>query len=130
MSKKSHQLWHDRAWPGRDLITEMTGETPQFPDDYVHVANVRADGPEEAVKLTVDQGGTPDDPRQWLPWERNDGVEALVRRPRDTGPGDVVVDPQGRAYRVTESGFEHVAVPPDRGAGTPRDGGWRRGAIA
>ena len=124
MSNKTHQVWHDRAWPGRDLITEMTGEIPRFPDDYVHVANVRADSPEEAVKLTVDEGGTPDDPRPWSPWERNDGVEALVRRPRDTGPGDVVVDPQGRAYWATESGFEHVAMPPDRAAGTPRDGGW------
>jgi hypothetical protein len=110
MSKKTYQIWHDRAWPGRDLITEMTGETPQFPDDYVHVANVRADRPEKAVGLTVDHGGIPDDPRPWSPWERNEGVEALVRRARDTGPGDVVVGPEGRAYSVTENGLEALGA--------------------
>jgi hypothetical protein len=129
MSTKTYQIWHDRAWPGRDLITEMTGETPQFPGDYVHVANVQADRPEKAVGLTVDRGGIPDDPRPWSPWERNEGVEALARRARDTVPGDVVVGPEGRAYSVTENGVVEfgVALGPvhvvdgSRAADTPED---------
>ena len=58
--------------------------------------------------MTTDRGSILDGPGQWQPWERNPGVEVLVRVPRQTTAGDVIVDPQGNAYRVGREGFQEI----------------------
>src|SRR5262249_32937538 len=104
---KIYEVWHDKGWPESRIAqaTGIEGGEGSFPADYVHVANVQANSLRQAVEITTDTGGIIDDPRQWQPWEKNEGVEALVTAPRDTVPGDVIVDPQGQPYRVEE--FEH-----------------------
>jgi hypothetical protein len=49
--------------------------------------------------------------RHEIRWERNRGVENLGHpriKQRDTDRGDLIVDPQGRAYRVEKNGFSEI----------------------
>jgi hypothetical protein len=107
-----YQVWQDRGWPESRLADILHGEQTPFPEGYVHVANVQAESLAEAVELTVDTGSflRPDGDPPHKPWGRNEGVEVLVKPPysRDTDVGDVIVDPQGLAYRVERHGFSEV----------------------
>jgi hypothetical protein len=115
MGKKTYQVWHDAGWP-QSRLNQMLGGWPpsRFPEDYVHVANVRANGLREAVELTTDQGSIFTELRgegQYHPWTENKQVQPLVISTRDTDQGDVVVDPHGQAYRVKEGQFEELGPP-------------------
>lgn len=105
----TYQVFHDNGWP-TSRIEQIVAERPpsRFPEDFTHVANVQANGLREAVELTTDTGGIVGDAREWKPWEKNGQAEALVKAPRDTVPGDVVVDPGGKAYRVEDDWFTEV----------------------
>ncbi len=111
MATKPYQVYHEIGGPHRRLIQMHTGAPPpRFPDDYVPVAHVQANSLRQAVALTVDQEnvlhGTV------TPWDRNPGVTALpsILWHRSTDQGDVVVDPQGKAYRVEANGFLEIPV--------------------
>jgi hypothetical protein len=82
---------------------------PQFPDDYTHVANVEAESPGEAVRLTTDAGNAHS--REAAPWEKNEGVQALVTTPRDTAAADVIVDPHWKVHRFQGEGFTEIPLP-------------------
>jgi hypothetical protein len=106
---KMYQVWHDRGWPQSRINEMMAGWPPsRFPDHYVHVANVKANGLQHAVELTTDQGNILDGTA--IPWEKNRGVESLSPFQRDTDKGDVVVDPQGRPFRVERNSFKELLV--------------------
>jgi hypothetical protein len=110
MAKKTYQVWHDTGWP-QSRINQMLGGWPpsRFPEDYVHVANVQANGLREVVALTTDKGSILEGTE--IPWERNRGIENLGHpriKQRDTDRGDVIVDPQGNAYRVEQNGFSEI----------------------
>ena len=111
MAKKTYQVWHETGWP-ESRINQMLGGWPpsRFPEDYVHVANVQANGLREAVGLTTDKGNILEG--NAIPWEKNPGVEALptILQHRDSDKGDVIVDPQGKAYRVEHQGFSEISV--------------------
>jgi hypothetical protein len=115
MDKKTYQVWHDVGWPQSRLNQLLGGWPPsRFPEDYVHVANVRANGLREAVDLTTDRGSLLDELAangQFQPWSDNKQVQSLVISTRDTDQGDVVVDPHGQAYRVKQVGFEALGPP-------------------
>lgn len=109
MMEKVYKVYHDYRWP-QSMIDELNhGAFPShFPEDYTHVANVRANGLREAVDLTRDVGGILDDTRTWEPWEKNGKAEALVKAPRDTVSGDVIVDPGGKAYQLRGENFTEI----------------------
>ena len=111
MGKKTDQVWHDAGWP-QSRINQMLGGWPpsRFPEDYVHVANVQANGLREAVEMTTGTGSILEG--NAIPWERNPGVQSLasILTHRDSDKGDVIVDPQGRAYRVEHQGFSEISV--------------------
>jgi hypothetical protein len=87
----------------------MLGGAPpsRFPADYVHVADVQANGLRQAVQITTDTGSIFDG--SLIPWEKSEGVRSMGHINRDTDAGDVIVDPQGRAYRVGDGHFEEIA---------------------
>jgi hypothetical protein len=120
MAKKTYQVWHDIGWPQSRLNQVLGGWPPsRFPGDYVQVANVRANGLREAVELTTGRGSLLSylaHEGQYQPWERNAGVESVpnILTHRDTDRGDVIVDPQGKAYRVERIGFVEVAASRDQ----------------
>lgn len=109
MTTKTYQVWHDAGWP-QSRLNETLGGWPasRFPEHFIHVANVQANGLREAVALTTDNGSILDDSQPFISWEKNGRVEALVRYPRETDAGDVVVDPNGRAYRVEHDWFTEI----------------------
>ena len=115
MSQKTYTVWHDRGWPQSRINQMLGGWSPsRFPEDYVHVANVQANGLREAVELTTDRGNLLAHlagDGEYQPWSENKGVQPLVVSSRDTDQGDVVVDPQGQAYRIKQAGFEVVGPP-------------------
>lgn len=76
------------------------GPTPEFPNDYEHVANVRTDELGEAFQLT----NTID-----APWWENEGVEKLVAGGRrSTSVGDIAVLGD-TPYRCEMAGWSRVA---------------------
>src|SRR5689334_9236118 len=81
--KPTFQVWHSKAGP-----------PSRFPEDYVHVADVRADGLKQAVALTTDKGNSLEG--KDIPWERNRGVQAVAPINRSTDKGDVIVAPSGQ----------------------------------
>jgi hypothetical protein len=105
--KKFYQVWHDLGWP-QSRINQMLGGHPpsRFPDDYVHVADVKADGLRQAVELTTDKGsilsGTD------IAWERNKEVKSFHVGNRDTDRGDVIVTPSGQPYRYEGDVFKEI----------------------
>ena len=115
IGKGTYQVWQDRGWP-QSRINQMLGGWPpsRFPEEYVHVANVQAEGLDQAVALTTDTGDflAGDGQLPWQPWSSKEGVQALVKRPfaRDTDIGDVIVDPQGQAHRVEGKGFSAIGA--------------------
>lgn len=107
MAKETYQVWHDIGWPQSRLDQLLGGWPPsRFPEDYVHVANVQANGLRQAVELTTDKGNYSE--RNVIHWENNRGVESFLRLNRDTDEGDVIVDPQGNVYRVEQNGFSKI----------------------
>ena len=105
-----HQVWHDRGWP-QSRLDQMLGGCPPsaFPADYFHAADVRAGSLREAVQLTTSEGHLLNGGHQ--PWDTNKDVRSYTPKPfvpRDTDTGDVIVDPQGVAYRVEGHGFNEV----------------------
>ena len=46
-------------------------------------------------------------------WRENDGVTALARDARSTDVGDVIVSPEGRAYRIAATDLGPTFVPLD-----------------
>jgi hypothetical protein len=115
MAKKTYQVWHDAGWP-QSRLNQMLGGWPpsRFPEEYVHVANVQANGLREAVELTTHRGDLLDElagKGNYHRWDDNKAVQPLVVSPRDTDQGDVVVDPHGQAYRLKRSGFEELGPP-------------------
>jgi len=111
MSKKTYQVWHDASWPESRLNQMLAGWPPsRFPEHYVHVANVQANGLREAVEMTTGTGSILEG--NAIPWERNPGVQSLasILAHRNTDQGDVIVDPQGRAYGVEQNCFIEVSV--------------------
>jgi hypothetical protein len=118
MTKKTYQVWHEINWP-QNRINQMLGGWPpsRFPQDYVHVANVQANGLRETVELTTDNGSIFHGNEK--PWEHNRGVECLGHpriKQRDTDRGDVIIDPQGHAYRVEQNGFSEILRSNERGS--------------
>jgi hypothetical protein len=109
-----YQVWQDRGWPQSWIDQMFGGPSSRFPEDYMHVANVPAASLEEAVALTTDTGHLlkPEVNPLWQPWDRNDGVQALLLplHARDTDAGDVIVNPQGQAYRVERQGFTEIGA--------------------
>jgi hypothetical protein len=121
--KKPYQVWHDIGW-----INQVLGGYPpsRFPDDYVHVASVKADGLRHAVELTTDKGSIPEG--NLIPWETNPGVQSFSRMNRNTDTGDVIVTPSGKPYRLEGNVFKEVdtydrllAEYASRGSGQARD---------
>jgi hypothetical protein len=110
-----YQVWHNRLWPqGRiDLATasQDIGHWPpsRFPEEYFHAANVRASSLRAAAAKTMHLGTPYDDGKTpFEPWEEQQDVQSFTPRPfrpRSTDPGDVIVDPQGKAHRFDGVGF-------------------------
>ncbi len=115
MSKKTYQVWHDVGWP-QSRLNQMLGDWPPtpFPEGYVHVSNVQANGLREAVELTTSSGSLLAHlagEGQYHAWQDNRDIENLCNpkiAQRDTDKGDVIVDPQGKAYRVEQNGFSEI----------------------
>jgi hypothetical protein len=110
---KTYQVWHDRGWPQSRIDQKLGGAPPsRFPSDYFHAADVQANSLREAVERTTSKGHLLKGDHE--PWSRNAGVQSHTPPPfvpRDTDKGDVIVDPQGRAYRVEKRGFREIAIP-------------------
>src|SRR5438132_3606079 len=107
-----YQVWHDAGWPERAALNARFGVETPFSGGFIHVADVQAASLGQAVALTTDAGDIldPDGAVPWQPWERKEGVRALVPRPytRDTDAGDVIVDPRGQAHRYDGRGFSAI----------------------
>jgi hypothetical protein len=103
-----YQVWHDPAFPS-SCIRQAMGLEPErvFPDDFMHVANVEAESLEEVWELVSDKGNMVDGADKWECWEENAAVEVLVMPWRSTSAGDVIVTPDGEAYRVQTGGFDY-----------------------
>ena len=104
---KTYQVWHDRGWPQNILDQTLGGAPPsKFPQDYFHVADVLANGLNEAVELTTSKGHILRDDHH--PWDGHPHVRSYAPgpfAPRDTSVGDVIVDPEGIAHRYDGKGF-------------------------
>lgn len=107
--EKTYQVWHNKALVDLQRQAQYHGyaPVPHFPEGFVHFADVQANGLAEAVQKTSDMpspfvGGYPQ-------WSEENGVR---KQPgcvyRDTEPGDVIVDPGGRAFRYEYSGFKEL----------------------
>lgn len=95
---------------------ELKRDAPYFQAAFrVRLANKLQDlGLREAVELATDRGNLLAHlagDGEYQPWSENKGVQPLVVSSRDTDQGDVVVDPQGQAYRIKQAGFEVVGPP-------------------
>lgn len=100
------QVWHQRGYPESRFAELFGGPPASFPDDYVHVADVPASSLDDAVRLTTHRGKILDGNSE--PWNRNPDVLSHVFAPRGTDGGDVIVDPDGHAYRVERDGFAAI----------------------
>jgi hypothetical protein len=107
-----YQVWHDRAWPQSRIDQILGGEPPlRFPEDYFHAADVKAGSLQEAVELTTSKGHVLKGDHQ--PWDGYRDVRSYTPKPfvpRDTDAGDVIVDPEGTAYRYDGRGFGKLDV--------------------
>jgi hypothetical protein len=82
-----YQVWHA---DDREAVHQSRMEREPYMHGYTHVASVEARDLQHAAELTVET----EDRAWWL----NPEVKASVVGSRATGAGDVIVDPQGRAY--------------------------------
>jgi hypothetical protein len=82
-----------QVWHANDVEAVTRGEMDggPFGHGYTLAARVEAREVVHAFYLT-----NHDD----TPWPQKPGAEAMIDEPRSTTAGDVIVDPQGRAYRV------------------------------
>ena len=87
-NRASYQVWHANDL---EAVHQSRMEAAPYVHGYTHVADVEARDLQHAAEVTV---RTID--RDW--WI-NPEVKARVVGSRDTAAGDVIVDPQGRAYR-------------------------------
>jgi hypothetical protein len=82
-----YQVWHANDL---EAVHQSRMERAPYGHGYTHVASVEARDLQHAVELTVHGD------RAW--WE-NPEVKTSVAGSRSTAADDVIVDPQGRAYR-------------------------------
>jgi len=99
------QLYHvaDRLLP---KVAMGTGREANWPQDYVHVANVELpdSSPESVYALTNNFE------KQWT---SEKGVFTVREGMRSTAPGDVVICPDGKVFRYLLHGYEELKpVPP------------------
>jgi hypothetical protein len=87
-NRASYQIWHAND---REAVHQSRMERAPYVHGYTHVADVEARHLQQAAEATV----RTIDRDWWL----NPEVRAAVVGSRDTAAGDVIVDPQGRAYR-------------------------------
>jgi hypothetical protein len=111
----TYRVWLNSSHPPQRLA-QAAGEEPfpPFPEGYGHFASVRANGLQEVVARMTDMPSIfRDDYRQW---EIDSGVQTFVPGVivRDIEAGDVIVDPQGRAFRVEDGRFREVGTIDDR----------------
>jgi hypothetical protein len=86
-SRPSYQVWHANDL---EAVHQSRMERAPYVHGYTHVADVEARNLQHAAGLTVHTD------RDW--WLKPE-VKASVVGSRDTAADDVIVDPQGRAYR-------------------------------
>jgi hypothetical protein len=82
-----YQVWHAND---REAVHQSRMEREPYVHGYAYAASVEARDLQHAAELTVETV----DRAWWL----NPEVKAVAVWARDTGAGDVIVDPQGRAY--------------------------------
>jgi hypothetical protein len=85
--KKTYRVWQDINWPDNTIHHIGAGALASvFPDDFAPIGEVRASDLPEALKLA-----------------------AGIKGPRATMSGDVIVDPQGQAWRIDEDRLEAIS---------------------
>ena len=82
-----YQVWHANDL---EAVHQSRMEREPYVHGYAHVASVEAGDLQHAVELTVYADRE---------WRLNPEVKAAVVGSRDTAADDVIVDPEGRAYR-------------------------------
>ena len=111
--ERTYQLWHNHGWPGSRLDWQLGhAPAPQFPDQYVFVAEIKAETLTEARDLAHDTGNILSG-EGYEPWNTKEGVEQMssATSSRDTDIGDVIVDPDNLPHRVEKDGL--IALSPD-----------------
>lgn len=84
MEAKPYQVWH--AKDPMFGLEAVLGRYNEWPDDYVHVADVVAVGLEDVFGVTQNSSF-------------DDDVFYLVTQVRSTSVGDVVITPNGEIFR-------------------------------
>jgi hypothetical protein len=94
----AYQVWHRHRPDGESNLALWVIEPyPDFPGTYTHVASVDACTLEDVFAFTQDSN-----------WQGERCVELVVDDMRSTMPGDVIVGPDGQAYRVECLGFSKI----------------------
>lgn len=95
------KVWHvSEEFMNRTGSAFGLGQTPKFPVDYEHVANVQTDNAEAAFQLTnhID-----------VPWWENEGVEKIgATERRSTSVGDVLETRDG-TFRCEMVGWTKIS---------------------
>ena len=76
------------------------GEPREFPKEYRHIATVNCKDLDDVFRVTnhVDR-----------PWQNNPQIKIHYNiTPRSTSVGDVVVDQDGKQWRVESVGWKHI----------------------
>ena len=92
-----YQVWHIDDYEQALLNRFRGADDPAFPEAYTRVATVRAGSLDQVFALTNDGEN---------PWQENPGVIGIDAR--CTSVGDVIIDPQGKPYRVENTGFKEL----------------------
>jgi hypothetical protein len=85
-----------QVWQGNDLSASRAGWSA-FPADYRHTINVSAN----SLKATYES-------TRFGAWWEDHEVDVVGNGARSTRVGDVVVDPEGKAYRIHDNGFKAI----------------------
>jgi hypothetical protein len=101
---KTYQVWHSRS----EVDPAEIPPAESFPGDYVHIADVQANSLREVVELTNAKGDFFIDPSGYQDWTINPEVRLVGVPDTDTTIGDIIVDPDGQAYRVEDGHFKEV----------------------
>jgi hypothetical protein len=105
-NKPTFQVWHAIDLFSAGTVGRALDQPEQlFPHDYRQVATVEADTLELVFSLT---NHTDND------WRENAEVEWMGGYGRSTSDGDVIVAPDGNAYRIEAVGFVQVRVATER----------------